>query len=111
MHVYRQWVPCKLNSYLYACPAVNLCHFSTLLTLSFFNFSQVRHQFQRSLKYIFFFQNVDEYQVTDVFPLTISRCVVIHDPVVFIRFSSNHVYSSVVSIVIVNRHVLFLIHM
>ena len=29
-------------------PAVNFCHFSTLLTLSFFNFSQVWHQLHRS---------------------------------------------------------------
>ena len=33
-------------------PAVNFCHFSTLLTLSFFNFSQVRHQLHRSSIYI-----------------------------------------------------------
>ena len=32
-------------------PAVNFCHFSTL-TLSFFNFSQVRHQFHQSSIYI-----------------------------------------------------------
>ena len=29
-------------------PGVNFCHFSTLLTLSFFKFSQVRHQLHRS---------------------------------------------------------------
>ena len=33
-------------------PAVNFCHFSTLLTFSHFNFSQVRHQLHRSLIYI-----------------------------------------------------------
>ena len=61
MKMYRQWVPCKHNSLynfnpfflqlytsffhgLKMCmwfgfnPAVNFCHFSTLLTLSFFNF-------------------------------------------------------------------------
>ena len=65
--VYRQWVPCNRNSLynfilifmqlwtsvfhdLKMClwfgfnPAVNFCHFSTLLTSSFFNFLQVRHQ-------------------------------------------------------------------
>ena len=42
MKVYRQWLPCKRNSLynLKMCmwfgfnPAVNFCHFSTLLTLS-----------------------------------------------------------------------------
>ena len=34
-------------------PAVNFCHFSTLLTLSFFSFSQVQHQLHQSLIYIF----------------------------------------------------------
>ena len=76
MKVYRQWVPCKHNSLynfnpffmqlytsffhgLKMCmwfgfnPAVNFCHFSTLLTLSFFNFLQVRHQIHRSSIYIF----------------------------------------------------------
>ena len=71
MKVYRQWVPCKCNSlysfnpfFMQLCtsffhglkmcmwfginPAVNFCHFSTLLTLSFFNFSQVRHQLPQS---------------------------------------------------------------
>ena len=75
MKVYRQWVPCKRNSlynfipfFMQLCisffhglkmcmwsgfnPAVNFCHFSTLLTLSFFNFSQVRHQLHRSSIYI-----------------------------------------------------------
>ena len=33
-------------------PAVNFCHISTLLTLSFFNFSQVQHQLHRSSIYI-----------------------------------------------------------
>ena len=54
MKVYRQWVPCKPNPlhnfipifmklctsffpFLLFNPAVNFCHFSTLLTLSFFN--------------------------------------------------------------------------
>ena len=76
MKVYRQWVPCKGNSlynfnpfFMQLCtsffhglkicmwfgfnPAVNFCHFSTLLTLSFFNFSQVRHQLHRSSIYIY----------------------------------------------------------
>ena len=67
MKVYRQWVPCKRNSlynfiliFIQLCTsffhglkmcmwfefnsAVNFCHFSTLLTLSIFKFSQVRHQ-------------------------------------------------------------------
>ena len=36
-------------------PEVNFCHFSTLLTSSFFfKFSQVRHQLHRSSIYIFF---------------------------------------------------------
>ena len=34
-------------------PAINFCHFSTLLTLSFFSFSQVRHQLHRSSIYIY----------------------------------------------------------
>ena len=34
-------------------PAVNFCHFSTLLTSSVFNLSQVRHQLHRSSIYIF----------------------------------------------------------
>ena len=33
-------------------PAVNFCHFSTLLTLSLFNFSQMRHQLHRTSIYI-----------------------------------------------------------
>ena len=75
MKVYRQWVPCKRNSlynfiliFMQLCtsffhglkmcmwfgfnPGVNFCHFSTLLILSFFKFSQVRHQLHRSLIYI-----------------------------------------------------------
>ena len=67
MKVYRRWVPCKRN-FLYnvnpflrglkMCmwfgfnPAVSFCHFSTLLTLSFFIFSQVRHQLHRSSMYM-----------------------------------------------------------
>ena len=73
--VYRQWVSCKRNSlynfihsFMQLCqsffhglkmcmwfgfdPADNFCHFSTLLTFSFFNFSQVRHQLLQSLIYI-----------------------------------------------------------
>ena len=33
-------------------PGVNFCHFPTLLTLSFFKFSQVQHQLHRRLIYI-----------------------------------------------------------
>ena len=76
--MYRQWIPCKPSSlyvfiliYMQLCtsfihglkmcmwfgfnPAVNFCHLSTLLTSSFFKFSQVRHQLHRSLIYIFIF--------------------------------------------------------
>ena len=74
MKVYRHWAPCKHNSllnfnpfFMQLCtsffhglkicmwfgfnPAVNLYHFSTLLTSSFFSFSQVRHQLHRSSIY------------------------------------------------------------
>ena len=77
MKVYRQWVPCKRNClynfipiFMQLCTsffqslkmciwfgfyhAVIFCHFSILLTLSLFNFSQVRHQLHRSLIYIYF---------------------------------------------------------
>ena len=73
MEVYKQWVPFKCNSiYNFAhvffhglkmCmwfgfnPAVNFCHFFTLLTFSVFNFSQVRHQLHRSL-IVFEIENV-----------------------------------------------------
>ena len=40
-------------------PAVNFCHFSTLLTLSFFNFSQVGHQLHRSSIYILGYMSRD----------------------------------------------------
>ena len=36
-------------------PGVNFCHFSIFLTLSFFKFSQVRHQLHRSSIYILYF--------------------------------------------------------
>ena len=72
MKVYRQWVPCKRSSLynfififmqlytsffhgLKMCmcfefnPGVNFCHFSILFALSFFKFSQVRHQLHRSV--------------------------------------------------------------
>ena len=75
MKVYRHWVPCKRNSlynfifiFMQLCTSffhglkmcmwfrfntgVNFCHFSTLFTLSFFKFSQVRHQLHRILIYI-----------------------------------------------------------
>ena len=75
MKVYRQWVPCKCNSiynfiliFMQLCtsffhglkmclwfgfnPGVNFYHFSTLLTLSFFKFSQVRHQLHQSLIFL-----------------------------------------------------------
>ena len=81
MKVYRQWVPCKPNSlhsfsplFMQLCtsffhglkmcmwfgfnPAVNFCHLSkvsTLLTLSFFNFSQVRHQLRRRSVFFCFY--------------------------------------------------------
>ena len=78
LRLYRQWVPFKRNSlysfnpfFMQLCtsffhglkmcmwfgfnPAVNFCHFSALLTLSFFNFLQVRHQLHRSSIYIFSF--------------------------------------------------------
>ena len=73
--VYRQWVPCKLliqiHTYLYATLHIFFpdwrcacgldlilqlifvtCHFSALLTSSFFKFLQVRHQLHWSLIYI-----------------------------------------------------------
>ena len=76
MKAYRQWLHCKHNSlynfnplFMQLCtsffhglkicmwfgfnPAINFCHFSTLLTLSFFSFSQVRHQLHRSSIYIY----------------------------------------------------------
>ena len=76
--IYRQCVPCKPSSlyifiliYMQLCTsfihglkmcmwfgfnlAVNFCHISTLLTSSFFKFSQVRHQLHRSSIYIFIF--------------------------------------------------------
>ena len=75
MKMYRQWVPSKRNclynfipTFLQLCTsffqgskmciwfgfyhAINFWHFSSLLTLSLFNFSQVRHQLRRSSIYI-----------------------------------------------------------
>ena len=74
MKVYRQWVPCKRNSlynfnpfFMQLCIsffhdlkvcmwfgfnfAINLCHFS--FTLSFFNFSQMRHHLSEVLSIVF----------------------------------------------------------
>ena len=50
LHIFFPWFEVHVVGFN---PAVNFCHFSTLLTFSVFNFSQVRRQLHQSLIYIY----------------------------------------------------------